>query len=815
VKDRYPENILEPEALIVEDAGPAFLRAQNAAPKRHTSGFCESKPVRQYLALLLFVALPAFSQSNSGELRVHVTDTSGRGIQATVHLDSQANQYGAVLETDKGGDLDIARLPYGVYRLEIDRSGFAPAAETLSIRSSIPAAHSFVLKVATVEQTVAVQAANTLVDPLQPGSVDQVGSSFIQNRLGSIPGRSLQELVNSQPGWLYEGNAVLHPRGSEYQTQFVVDGIPLTDNRSPSFGPEIEADDVQSLSIYTAGIPAEYGRKMGGVVEVNTVPDAQTGFHGELALAGGSFDTGSAFAKGQMTAGRNTLGGSASGSITGHYLNPVVPQNFSNTGTLGDFSGRYERDLTQNDRFGLTVRHDFSRYDIPNEQLQQAAGQRQTADNIETMGVAFYDHTFSPETLLKLGGMVRDNANGFNSNAESTPVEVFQHNRFREGYFKATVVADRGRSEWKAGVETDNTFLHENTSYLITDPTQFDDGTPLTFAFTGERPDLEQAVFVEDLIHLKNWSINAGLRWDHYQLLLNKQAVEPRFAISRYFSSRNLILHFSYDRIFQTPSFENILLSSSTQVDSLDPSTFLGLPVQPSVGDYFEGGLAQGLSGKATLGVNYFRRAVSNYADDDQIDNTTISFPIAFEKAIIYGAEAKLDLPEEGKFSGFLSYSWEVGNAWNPVTGGLFLGNDATAAETQLSGHFPDSQDQRNTVRGRVRYQVHPRFWLAAGIQYDTGLPFEFDGDPGTALAQYGQQVLDRINFSRGRIDPSFQVNASAIADLYKSERVNVRLQADGQNLNNVLDVIDFGGLFSGNAIGPPRSYLLRLTTRF
>ncbi len=47
----------------------------------------------------------------------------------------------------------------------------------------------------------------------------------------------MQDLVNSQPGWLYEGNAVLHPRGSEYQTQFVVDGIPLTDNRSPGFGP--------------------------------------------------------------------------------------------------------------------------------------------------------------------------------------------------------------------------------------------------------------------------------------------------------------------------------------------------------------------------------------------------------------------------------------------------------------------------------------------------------------------------------------------------------------------------------------------------
>ena len=96
---------------------------------------------------------------------------------------------------------------------------------------------------------------NTLIDPYRPGSVNEIGSEQIQDRLTAIPGRCLQDLVNSQPGWLYEGNAVLHPRGSEYQTQFVVDGIPLTDNRSPSFGPSYEADDVESMKIYTAGFP--------------------------------------------------------------------------------------------------------------------------------------------------------------------------------------------------------------------------------------------------------------------------------------------------------------------------------------------------------------------------------------------------------------------------------------------------------------------------------------------------------------------------------------------------------------------------------
>ena len=771
--------------------------------------------MKRFAAFLFCFAAPLWGQSNSGELRLRVTDPSGLGVKTTVQITSEANQYRSTLATSDQGNLDVQRLPYGIYRLQIKQPGFAAVAESVEIRSSLATERKIRLKLPTVNESVTVSATSTLIDPDQAGSVSQIGTDDIENRLSSIPGRSLQDLVNSQPGWLYEGNAVLHPRGSEYQTQFVVDGVPLTDNRSPSFGPAIDADDVQSLSIYTAGFPAEYGRKMGGVVEVNTLQNSQPGLHGQLVLSGGSFDSAGASAQGQYAWDKNAVGASASGSMTDHYLNPVVPQNYSNTGTLGDFSVNYERDLTPKDRLRLIVRHELSRYDIPNEQVQQAAGQRQTADNIETMGIASYEHTFSSTALADFRTMVRDNANDFNSNPESTPIEVLQNNRFREAYFKGTATIDHGRNEWKFGFESDNIFLNENFNYVITDPTQFDDGTPLTFSFRGNRPDLEQSLFVQDQIRLNNWTINAGVRWDHYQLLLNRHAVDPRVAISRYFPSAGLLLHFSYDRVFQTPSFENILLSNSSAVQSLDPTNFLRLPVEPSEGNYYEAGLTKVVAGRIKMDANYFRRLVANYADDDQIANTTISFPIAFRKSIIYGAEAKVEVPDWHRFSGFVSYSYTVGNAWFPVTGGLFLGDDASAAVTQLTGHFPDSQDQRNTVRGRVRYQVAPRFWIAGGIQYDTGLPFEFDGDPAMVLAQYSQQVLDRINFNRGRILPSFQVNASAGADVYKSDRVTTRFQVDGQNLTNVLDVVDFGGLFSGNAIGPSRSFALRLTTNF
>ena len=611
--------------------------------------------------ILLFVlsASSGLCQSNRGELHLKVVDPKGSGVKVSVQIKSEANGYQSVLATDEQGGLDVRRMPYGIYQLVIEKAGFAVSSETVEINSSIAIEHRVELKLKAVNESVVVNAIDTLIDPDQAGSINQVGTDQIEHRLTSVPGRSVQELVVTQPGWIYEGNAVLHPRGSEYQTQFVVDGIPLTDNRSPSFGPQIEADDVESLSLYTGGFPAEYGRKMGGVIEVNTTPDTQRGFHGQAVLSGGSFDSAAAFVKGQYSWGKNVVGASASGSMTDHYLNPVVPENYSNTGTLGDFSANYERDLTPNDRLRFIVRHEVSRYDIPNELVQQAAGQRQNANNIETIGIVSYQHTFSSNAVGDFRGMVRDNANNFYSNEESTPIQVFQHNWFREGYFKGMVTVNHGRQEWKFGVESDNTFLNENFAYNITDPTQFDENTQLTFAFQGNKPDLEQSAFVQDLIHLGKWTINAGLRWDHYQLETNNQGISPRVAVSRYFPSAETVIHFSYDRVFQTPSFENILLSNSTEIASLDPANFLRLPVEPSQGNYFEVGLSKSFWSKLKLDINYYRRYVNNFADDDQISNTTVSFPIAFRKSIIYGAEGKSIFRTGTDFPG-----WSVIRTW-------------------------------------------------------------------------------------------------------------------------------------------------------
>jgi len=766
------------------------------------------------LSTLVLWVLPLCAQSNTGELRIRVTDPAGLGVKSSVQLISEANQIRKTLLTDDAGNLVAKLLPFGLYRIEVQREGFALFSDSIEIRSAVPAEYRVTLRIAPMSTSVTVNDTDTLIDPHRSGTINRIGKDTIADRTTSLPGRSLQDLINSQPGWLYEGNAVLHPRGSEYQTQLVIDGIPLTDNRSPSFGPEIEADDVQSMSIYTAGIPAEYGRKMGGVVEMDTTKDPGAGLHGEAVLAGGSFDTADAYLLTQYEWGKNTVGLNAEGAMTDRYLNPPVLQNFTDNGTTGDFGASYERDFSNHDRLNFSVRHEFSRFLVPNELVQEAAGQRQDRDNFETMGIVSYQHLFSQNVVGDLHGMVRDDSEGFSSNPFSTPIIVFQQNGFREGYFKGTISIHHGRQEWKAGVESDSTFLREQFSDEITDFTQFDLGTPAAFNFAAHRPDLEQSAFLQDLIRAGAWTVSAGLRWDHYQLLVNQNAVSPRLGVARYFQSADLVLHASYDRVFQTPDFENILLSSSAAVVSLDPQV-LRIPVQPSHGDYYEVGFAKGFLQKLRLDINGFDRRVNNYADDDQLLDTAVSFPIAFRKSNIYGAEGKLDIPHWGRLSGFISYSYMVGSAYLPVTGGLFLGDEATNALNQTNGRFWVSQDQRNTVRTRFRYQLAERLWVALGGEYGSGLPVEFDGTEQEAVAQYGQEIVNRVNFATGRVRPSLAIDASAGADLWKKDKRSLRFQADIQNLNNRLNVIDFAGLFSGNAIAPPRSYNIRLTTNF
>src|SRR5277367_170810 len=96
----------------------------------------------RFAAVIFLCTTPLLCQSNRGELRLKVTDPAGLAVKTTVQIVSQANQYRNNLATDDQGRLDVQRLPYGVYQLEVRQPGFAPISEAVDIHSSIPTEHT-------------------------------------------------------------------------------------------------------------------------------------------------------------------------------------------------------------------------------------------------------------------------------------------------------------------------------------------------------------------------------------------------------------------------------------------------------------------------------------------------------------------------------------------------------------------------------------------------------------------------------------------------------------------------------------------------
>ena len=324
--------------------------------------------------------------------------------------------------------------------------------------------------------------------------------------------------------------------------------------------------------------------------------------------------------------------------------------------------------------------------------------------------------------------------------------------------------------------------------YVITDPAQFD-------------PDVQPQCLFSD----RRWDRagSAGIRIDEYRLVVAESAWSPRRQHSVFFSFSESCPACLLRSRLPDAAIETLLLASSAQVGALGPEV-LRLPVQPSRGNFYQLGFTKGIAGKLRIDANVFRRDFRDYADDDILLNTGVSFPIAFATAHISGEEVRLEVPRWGRFSGYLSYANQSGTDQGPVTGGLFLGDDAISALTDTN-RIAISQDQRNTLRTRVRFQAAKRFWVAASSEYDSGLPVEID----SGTLDYSFSSL------RGRVRPALSVGVGASVELYRKELRSVALLVQTANMTDRVNVIHFAGLFSGTAIAPPRSASVRLRATF
>ncbi|MEO8735530.1 MAG: TonB-dependent receptor, partial [Edaphobacter sp.] len=731
--------------------------------------------------LLIFPGGRLFAQSERGEIRGEVV-AGGTPVIASGTVAGEGGQFLQHFRTGNDGRFNITHLLFGHYVLQINAPGFTPVVQQLQIRSTLPVRTLVHLDLAPLQQSVTVSSSASLLDGIEDTSSISIGRAQLAAKLTAQPGRGFLDAVADQPGWLFEANGVLHPRGSEYETQLVINGVPRTENLSPSFGMPIPANQVESAQVRTAGIPAEYGRSLGGVIDITTGPGTVRGWHGSVAASGGSFATVDGDADVNYGTERQQLAVFAQAYGTNRYLDPPVLENFGNRATAQNVRLDEQIALSQSDTLNLDFSQAALRSMVPNEMVQEQAGQRQDRDSRQYTGSASWQHIVSANLLLTAAGSMLDTNAGLRSNDLATPIIVDQQRGFRQGWARFDVAGHNGNHDWKIGVDSIFRHVHERLNYAITDPSYFDPGTQQQLQFAAQHWDSEPSGFLEDSVHFGDWNLAAGLRYDSYSFLVHDDAWSPRVALSRFFPSAHLTLHASYDRVFQFPAVENLLLASSPELDSV--SSFVKrLPVEPSRAHYFEVGFSNTVANKLRVTANIFLRTIRNYADDDTLLNTGIAFPIAFNSARIHGEEIALSVPESHHLTAQVSYSNQNGTATGPITGGLLLGDQGAGALADTS-RFPISQDQRNTLRGQLRWSPLPRFWIGAHAQYNSGLPVELDPntDQDELRREYGEPIVDAVNFERGRIRPWSSVDLSGGVRLLQRGDRNAQLEFHVEN---------------------------------
>ena len=246
------------------------------------------------------------------------------------------------------------------------------------------------------------------------------------------------------------------------------------------------------------------------------------------------------------------------------------------------------------------------------------------------------------------------------------------------------------------------------------------------FRYHGTAAGALTSVFAQDNWKFGRWMVSAGLRFDRYRFLSGGSQVQPRVGIAYHLRETGTVFRASYNRNFQTPPNENLLLSSSEEAGALVSPTVravLGhgsVAIRPERQNVYEAGLQQAVRSVGSVNASFYHKDSVDMQDNDNFFNTGIIFPTSLARARVNGAEARFAFAPVRGISGAVSATHYHAVVTPPFTGGLFLGS--TALDVLTAGPFVIDHDQKLGVAGNVYWQARPWLSASAAIRHDSGL---------------------------------------------------------------------------------------------
>lgn len=785
-------------------------------------------------------ALPVAAQSTSG-VQGQVVDQQRSVVPgASVQVVQPSSGLERFTTTDDEGRFVVSNLPVGAYDIRVDLPGFVRDSRRIHLVSSVPLQLEVVLELAQLTDSVRVVPEVPLVDTTSAGTRHAVSSTRIDRMPTAVSSRGLEAVLVAFPGFAQNANGAIHPRGAHNQMTFVVDGLPISDQLTGAFANSLDVGVVQTVEVITGHVPAEFGGKVSGVAVLNSRSGFGTGRGATGSVSGlmGGFGTRQSGAQVGGEGRRLGYFGSVTALDTDRFLDQVSLDNLHNAGRFVRAFGRADMKLTAHDTLRLHAMGGRSAFELANLRSQQQAGQdqRQTLSDLSVW--TSYLRTLDAQSTLETTVGYRTTGAILTASAGDTPVTAAQDRRLTTWTANARFTRTLGVHLVRAGLDVQRFPVEESFTMGLTSPAFNVPGTPgynaalfahdLTrggtpFVFRDAQTGTQVGAFVQSTIRLGDATVAAGLRHDTYRFLVSGQQWQPRLGIAYQVGGRaDLVVRASYNRNYQTPPNENLLLSNSEAASRLAPDSVreaLGgayQPIRPERQDAYEAGLQVALGRIATLDTSVYRKNSLDQQDNNNFFDTGIIFPTTLRSIRVTGAEARLSFPTRGGLTGALSATTGRAISTPPFTGGLFLGQDAV--DLLSAGPFAIDHDQRLSLHGTASWDPAGPWWAGTSIRYDSGLvsnpsdPLEVAADPDFA------DLLPYVNLGADvpRVRPRTIVDLAAGLDLRGGLGARTwSLQAQLTNVTNRTALYNFQSVFVGTRLVQPRTFALRVTRHF
>jgi hypothetical protein len=797
-------------------------------------------------AFVFLLAARLFALAGAGSLRGTIVgpDASPMGGVAVL-LRNDITGFAASAVTDASGAFVFFNVPFNPYELHVEVQGYTTQHVNIDVRGSAPATVEIKMALAGVSESVKVEAekpAAVLETDSSQSHVD-IDKSFIARAPAATPSRGMEQLVIQAPGFSQDENGRYHFQGAHSQQSYIVDGQPISDQIGVTFSNSIDPGILQSAEVIYGNVPAEYGEKIAAVINVTTKSGLGTGaLKGEVHAGAARFktyDAGVSAGGGSQTLG---LYGSIDGSKSDRFLDPVNFDNFNNHGdTERGFLRLDTATPNGSDALRLSALIGRTEREVPNTFTQEATNTNNSVQTDDWNVSAGWQHIFGANTVLDTTIFGRNNRFTYRG-SPNDPSVITNSKRSLDNYGVQPTLSIQAGSvhELKFGATWKSYPIQERFSFGITDPNLNDPTSPgfnpnlapydltrggTTFRFDSSRTITYLAVFAEDTIRLSSFTAQIGLRYDHNDFPLKEGQLQPRVGLSYYIPATKTVFRASYNRIFETPEFENILFSSSAEAASLAPpdvqqSRALGdglLFVPSERQNAYDAGVQQQLGSALRLDVDFWRRDSDFAGDQDQFQNTGIVFPLAFKEGRLHGWNVRLDMAPVSGLRGYASVGHVRAIYVSPLAGGLFL--DSGALDAINSGAFIIDHDEKLQIQGGLNYDLGTSgVWLGTTARYDSGLVTGADqtilDDPDNAFAYPYINFTSNTNLDPNRIKPRTIWSFSGGVDLARYG-VPVSAQIDLLNAFDKKGVYNVLSTFGGTHVIPPRTLAARLKYSF